>query len=189
MLFRSPANDPKLVTLVVMYGVDSYPYYGSQVAAPIFHNVVKDAVRYLELPPNDNLDNEEKTESIEQVEVPNVKNMTLDQAEEVLVKEGLEVKLEGQGEKIVDQVPKSGVVVNENSTVILFFSGSEEKKVNYEITVPKLTGLKLNKVRDILGDLGLQIEIRGKGNRVKRQEPKPGFTVQSAEKIKVWLSD
>ena len=184
-----PANDPKLVTLVVMYGVDSYPYYGSQVAAPIFHNVVKDAVRYLELPPNDNLDNEEKTESIEQVEVPNVKNMTLDQAEEVLVKEGLEVKLEGQGEKIVDQVPKSGVVVNENSTVILFFSGSEEKKVNYEITVPKLTGLKLNKVRDILGDLGLQIEIRGKGNRVKRQEPKPGFTVQSAEKIKVWLSD
>ena len=182
-----PADDPQLVTLVVMYGVDSYPYYGSQVAAPIFHNVVKDAVRYLELPPQKDSKKEE-TESVEQVEVPNVKNMTLDKAEEILVERNLEVKLEGRGEQIVDQVPKPGVVVNESSTVILFFSGNERRKDNYEVTVPKLRGLKLTEARDLLGDLGLQIEIKGRGNIIKKQKPNAGFTVGSEDKIKVWLS-
>ena len=182
-----PADDPKLVTLVVMYGVDSYPYYGSQVAAPIFHDVVKDAVRYLELPPQNDQKEEDKTESVEQVEVPNVKNMTLEEAEEVLVEKGLEVKLEGREGKIVDQVPKPGVVVNEASTVILFFAGNENKKENYEVTVPKLKGLKLSEVRDLLADLGLRIEIKSKGHVVRRQSPKPGFTVGSEDEIKVWL--
>ena len=182
-----PANDPELVTLVVMYGVDSYPYYGSQVAAPIFHNVVKDAVRYLELPPQNNDQPEEETASLEQVKVPNVKNMTLDEAEEIVVTRGLEVKLEGRTGQIVDQIPKPGVVVNEGSTVILFFASHKKRKNNYEITVPQLKGLNLTEARDLLADLGLQIEIKSQGKIVKKQQPKSGFTVSSEAEIKVWL--
>ena len=183
-----PADDPKLVALVVVYGVESYPYYGSQVAAPIFHNVVKDTVRYLEIPPQTKKKEQEEMESIEQVEVPNVKNLSLDEAEEKLIKRGLEVKLEGRGEKIVDQVPKPGVVVNEDSTIILFFNDNEKEKSNYDVTVPNLKGLTLKEASSLLAELGIKIETIGNGNSIRKQKPRPGFTVGSEEKVKVWLS-
>jgi stage V sporulation protein D (sporulation-specific penicillin-binding protein) len=183
-----PADDPKLVALVVVYGVESYPYYGSQVAAPIFHNIVKDAVRYLEIPPGDESEVEEEVESIEQVEVPNLKNLSVDEAEKKLAKLDLQIKLEGRGTKIIDQVPESGVVVNKDSTVILFFSETEERKNNYEVTVPDFKGLKLEQVRVLLSDLGLEIEIKSSGNRVWKQEPQTGFTINSGDKVKVWLN-
>ncbi|MGM0502605.1 MAG: stage V sporulation protein D [Bacillota bacterium] len=184
-----PADDPKLVALAVVYGVESHPYYGSQVAAPIFHNIVEDAVRYLEIPPQDEEDDqEEETESIEQVKVPNVKNLTLEEAEEVLVKRGLEFKLEGRGQQIVAQVPKAGVKVNEDSTVILFFKDKEQRKNNYEVTVPKLKGMNLKEASNLLAELGIEIETVGDGDSISKQEPQAGFTIGSDEKVKVWLS-
>ncbi|GAB6137105.1 stage V sporulation protein D [Halanaerobaculum tunisiense] len=182
-----PVDDPQLVTLVVLYGVESYPYYGSQVAAPIFHNIVKDALRYLEIPPENNQPTEEE-ESVKQVKVPNVENLPLSEAEDKLLQRGLEVKLEGRGQQVVHQVPESGVVVNKNSTVILFFDGATEQQEKYQVTVPNLEGMRVKEAANLVGELGLKLKWSGTG-AIEEQDPAPGLTVDSGEYIKVWLSD
>ncbi|WP_018247705.1 stage V sporulation protein D [Orenia marismortui] len=180
-----PSDDPHLVVLVVLSGVSSYPYYGSQVAAPIFHNVVEDSLRYLEIPPQEEIKTEEE-ERIKRVKIPNVKNLSLSDAEEILVSSGLKVKLEGEGDVIVDQVPNPEVVVNEGSTVILFFKGAEESKSRYRVTIPDLTGVRVKEAANLLSDLGLRLRWHGSG-KVVNQRPKAGNLVDSGKYITVWL--
>jgi len=185
-----PADDPQLVGLVVLYGVSSHPYYGSQVAAPIFHNVAKDAVRYLEIPPQKEKEEQEKEteedEAIKQVEVPNVKNLSLSEAEDKLVARDLNVKLEGRGDKIVEQIPQPGVVVDENSTVILFFPGTQEQEEKYQVNVPDLQGKTRQEAARLLGELGLRLKWSGTGV-VSRQDPFAGETVEYGEYVEVEL--
>ncbi|AGB41710.1 stage V sporulation protein D [Halobacteroides halobius DSM 5150] len=180
-----PIEKPQLVTLVVLYGVSSYPYYGSQVGAPIFHDVVKDAVRYLEIPPSNKPMPEESDDKLNQVEVPNVSNLTLEQAENKLIQQGLQVKLEGQGEKVVAQIPQPGAVVNKKSTVILFFKGALEEKNKYQVTVPNLEGMTVKEAARLLGELGLKLKSSGKGV-INNQDPAAGFTIDSGKYVKVW---
>ncbi len=181
-----PAENPKLVTLVVLYGVSSYPYYGSQVAAPIFHNVVKDALRHLEIPPKEELEEADQEEVVKRVEVPNVENLSLSEAEEILVNKGLKVKLEGEGDIIVEQIPNPGVVIDQRSTVILFFEGAQKGTVRYRVTVPDLTGMRVRKAAELLSELGLKLKWHGDGQVIK-QEPLSGEPVDSGQYITVWL--
>ncbi|GAB6100366.1 stage V sporulation protein D [Halanaerocella petrolearia] len=188
-----PIENPQLVTLVVMYGVSSYPYYGSQVGAPIFHDVVKDALRYLEIPPQTDKESKKKESKkednkVKQVKVPNVKNLSLTKAEDKLHRKRLQVKLEDRGDKVVDQVPQPGVVVNEESTVILFFDDAENEKQKYQVTVPDLKGMKVREAADLIGELGLRLKWSGSGV-IKDQKPAPGLTVDTGEYVKVWLSN
>jgi stage V sporulation protein D (sporulation-specific penicillin-binding protein) len=182
-----PADKPELVALVVVYGLTSEPHYASQVAVPIFHNVIKDAVRYLEIPPKEEKKEEEdEKERIKRVKVPNVKNLSLSIAEELLAKEGLKVKLEGEGDIIIDQVPNPEVVVNEGSTVILFFNGAEKNKNRYKVTVPDLKGMRIREAANIMSDLGLRLKWQGSGE-ITKQQPVAGKTVNSGDYITVWL--
>ncbi|WP_027339308.1 stage V sporulation protein D [Halonatronum saccharophilum] len=180
-----PADDPQLVTLVVLYGVSSYPYYGSQVAAPIFHNVVKDALRYLEIPPNKaDTDNEEDRPT--RVEVPNLTNLDFEEAEKVLIRNGFRIRLEGEGAVISDQIPYPGAIVDEGSTVILFFEGAEDKKARYRVTVPDLSGMEIEDAAQLLGQLGLRLRWEGSGT-IRSQSPVAGRTVDSGDYIRVNL--
>ncbi|MCK8817329.1 stage V sporulation protein D [Natroniella sulfidigena] len=181
-----PADDPQMVVLVVLSGVSSYPYYGSQVAAPIFHNVVKDGLRHLEIPPTTSSKDEE--EEIEKVEVPNVENLYLSEAQRELAARDLNVKLEGEGELVVDQLPHPEAVVNEGSTVVLFFEDGTSQESGYQVTVPDLRGMRIREAAELLGELNLRVRWDGSGI-IERQDPAPGITVQSGEYIEVQLSE
>ncbi|WP_408955839.1 stage V sporulation protein D [Natroniella sp. ANB-PHB2] len=182
-----PANNPQMVVLVVLSGVSSYPYYGSQVAAPIFHNVVKDGLRYLEIPPQSSV-NDDGDDEIKRVEVPNVENLYLSQAQEKLAARGLNVKLEGEGEVIIDQIPYPEAVVNEGSTVVLFFEDGASKDSGYQVTVPELRGMRIREAAELLGELNLRLRWNGSGI-IEKQDPVPGVTVNSGRYIEVQLSE
>ncbi|SJZ35464.1 stage V sporulation protein D [Selenihalanaerobacter shriftii] len=182
-----PVGNPELVVLVVMKGVTSYPYYGSQVAAPMFHNIVKDVVRYLEIPPNKGSGEDEKEEEeVRKVRVPNLINHPLNEVDMRLRKLGLNFKLEGNGEKILDQVPKPGVKVDVGTTVILFSSDGLSTKGRYKVTVPNLEGRSLNDAQNLLAKLGLKLDWQGNG-KVIFQKPTAGFRVEAGSTIEVEL--
>lgn len=181
-----PAEEPQMVVLVVLSGVSSYPYYGSQVAAPIFHNVVKDGLRYLEVPPQ--VSKKDDDDEIKRIEVPNVENLYLSQAQEKLAARGLNVKLEGEGEVIVDQIPHSQAVVNEGSTVVLFFEDGVSQESGYRVNVPDLRGMRIREAAELLGELNLRLRWNGSGI-IEKQNPVPGVTVNSGEYIEVRLSE
>jgi cell division protein FtsI (penicillin-binding protein 3) len=46
-----PADNPRLVAVVVINDPKGGKYFGGEVAAPVFGNVVADALRMLKVPP------------------------------------------------------------------------------------------------------------------------------------------
>jgi cell division protein FtsI (penicillin-binding protein 3) len=49
----APASDPQLVCAVVVHKPRNGEYYGGLVAAPVFRRVMGDALRLLDIPPDD----------------------------------------------------------------------------------------------------------------------------------------
>lgn len=182
-----PVNEPRLVILVVLYRVTSFPYYGSQIGAPIFKRVARDVLRYLEIPPQSREKIEFPREE-ELVEVPEVKGCDLETARKRIEERGLNLALEGMWGKVVDQVPIAGAMVPKGSTVIIFFQEAQNKKENYMVAVPDLKGYSLKDALRELGALGLRTKVSGNGV-VYRQEPSPGIRVNSGEVVHIYLKN
>lgn len=183
-----PIDNPQLVVLVVMKGVSSYPYYGSQVAAPLFHDVAKDTVRYLGIPPTERGEvRDREQEDSEEVEVPNLINNSFAEGQSKLRQLGLNSKLEGSGDQIVDQIPKPGAIISKGNTVILFSNDALDHRSRYKITVPDLQGKSLTEAKSFLAELELELEGEGKGE-ITSQQPKPGTRIKSGGTIKVKLN-
>jgi len=48
----APASDPRLATVVIIDEPKGELYYGSDVAAPVFANVMSESLRLLAVPPD-----------------------------------------------------------------------------------------------------------------------------------------
>ncbi len=96
-------------------------HQGGAVAAPVGGQILGDVLPYLEL----TKDNQETTEQIEEVEVPEIREMNLKDAKKVLKELGLEIKTnveitkEMKEEEIIikEQSPKPGIKVNKGSKI------------------------------------------------------------------------
>jgi len=97
---------------------------GGAVAAPVAGQILGEVLPYLEL----NEDNDETKINKEIVTLPDVKYKTLKEAEEILKKNGLEIKYDGKVENkdkenviIKEQVPSSGITINVGSSIKVSF--------------------------------------------------------------------
>ncbi len=181
-----PVDDPQLIIGVVLYEVISEPYYGSQVAAPIFREVGQEAIRYLEMRPT-------VREEIPQVEaetgkqkVPDIVGLSPEQGMERLRSMGFNVKLEGQGERIAEQLPRPGTEVAPGTTIVLFFADDTLRMEDYFTLVPRFRDLSREEAEKLAFSLGFQVNITGSG-RVYNQEPKAGDFWPQGEEINLNL--
>ncbi len=179
-----PINDPKLVITVVLYDITGYPYYGSQTAAPVFRNIAYDTLRYLEIPPQ--LEVEVKKEEVNQIIVPELIDKNLSEAEKSLRNNGLGVKIIGGHNKVIRQVPLSGAEVLEGTTVLLFTE--EDYQKNYLVAVPNLKGMTKDLANNLLSQLGLKMISNGSGKVVK-QDIQAGERIPGASIISVELKE
>ena len=117
----TPVSDPELVILITLYNpTGEGGHQGGGVAAPIASQVLTDILAYMEV----EKDNEE--EVIENVEIPEVRDLTLDEAIKLLKENDLEYKLNVE-EKDIDkkeviienQFPLPGIKVIKGSTIEL----------------------------------------------------------------------
>lgn len=182
-----PVNDPRLVISVVLYDVTGFPYYGSQTAAPIFRNIALDVLRYLDIPPQ-LPEAEDKMSQLTEVVVPDLKEMDIFAAEDILRKSGLDVKLVGMESKVIDQVPLPGAKVLQGTTVLLFTEEADQLEKKFYVAVPDLTGLTREEAEDLLTELGLILVPEGEG-KIVEQEIEPGSRVPGGSKITVRLKD
>ena len=94
------------------------------------------------------------------VSVPDVREQSVTSAKEIVAAKGLNIKVSGNGEVVLDQLPKPGVSIAENSTVIIY---TQERDENKKITVPNLEGLTPEQAKKRLSDIGLNFEVGGAG--------------------------
>lgn len=94
---------------------------GGAVAAPVGGQILGDVLPYLEL----TKDNKETEEEIEEVEVPEIRNLNLEEAKKLLKERGLDINLQVELDEnakqediiIKEQTPKPGIKVNKESKI------------------------------------------------------------------------
>ncbi len=181
----APADNPRVAVLVIIDEPQGATYYGGQIAAPIFKNITRDVLRYLNVPPRVNKADMEQKEEQKEVIVPDVINMSLSDAEGLLKEVGLKGRVEGSGQWVLNQQPKAGEKLLINSPMILYV-GPEAKSVpeGTVVTVPDLSGLTMREAGKLLGALGLKMEPEGTGVAAS-QKTAPGTKVKAGTTVKV----
>ena len=153
----APANDPEIVCLIMLDEPQVDNKYGGTIAAPLAGEVIEDVLNYLGVE-KQYTENEEP--DVKQ-EIPDVRTMDLTEAKKAIVDKKLNVQVRGDGDTVVDQLPKPGTMLNEDSTVILY---TEEIDKTHTVTVPNLKGMSVDNAKYTLVMSGLNFEIVGAGH-------------------------
>jgi stage V sporulation protein D (sporulation-specific penicillin-binding protein) len=182
----APVNDPKLVCLVV---VDSPKgsFYGGTVAAPAFKNIVRDTLRYLQVPAQ--VEGAQIAgQGVKTVNLPNVAGLSVTEAVRQLSNAKFKPETIGEGTQVKVQLPQGGSAYQEGSRVILYTSIPSAGNNPETVAAPDLTGKTIGEVIELTEMLNLSFEVQGSG-RVVRQEPVPGVQVPVGSKIIVILEE
>lgn len=179
----APVNDPQIVVLVI---VDSPvgTYFGGQVAAPAFKNIVRDTLRYLQV--DAQVESQKITNNKERVNVPHLVDMEARDAVSKAQKMELKAELVGDGTKVKAQLPLAGSQISKGGKVILYTSIPAGEGKPETVVVPDLTGKTVGEVKELVKMLNLNFELMGSG-AVARQEPEPGNQVPVGSTITIYL--
>lgn len=155
----APADDPEIVCLVMLDEPQVANKFGGTIAAPLAGEIIEDTLEYLGI--QRNYDSEEASASIE---VPDVREITVDDAKQDLSGLGFTIRVLGDGLNVTDQLPRPGVMLQNGSVVILY---TEEEQEVGTVTVPNLTGLSLSEARSTLRRANLNFEAIGAGQNTR----------------------
>lgn len=113
----APINDPEVCILITLYNpTGEGGHQGGGVAAPIASQVLGEVLPYLEVKKNNE---EEKQE----VEVPNLVGMSINQAKTALDELGLKIEAKeefDENNEIIKQLPKAGIKIKQGTSVIVY---------------------------------------------------------------------
>lgn len=151
----APADDPEIVCLVIL---DQPPvgatYYGGLIAAPVVKNILEESLQYLGVEPEYT---QEEMEMID-ITVPDVTGKTRKEAETILKEEGVNITFRGQGDIVLDQVPKAYSKLARNSKVVAYTEGEESKKT---VTIPDVVGCYGSEANKGIVNAGLNVRVKG----------------------------
>lgn len=118
----APVDNPRIAVLVIVDEPTGI-YYGGTVAGPYAKMVIENTLEYLSVPRE--ISDEEKSENIETVVVPDLVGLTLVDATKILKEMGLRYVTDYEEisptSKVADQKPLAGIEVEVNSLVDLYF--------------------------------------------------------------------
>lgn len=184
----APAGDPQVAILVMIAEPKGGVYYGGQVAAPVFQAIARDTLRYLGIPETPGLEKPKQPwEQIEpkfDVDVPNVVNLPVEEAEKALRSAGLNVETAGEGKIVYGQTPRAGARVKSGTNVILELQPAGGGENGNKVTVPDLSGLTIKETANLLEDIGLRLDFTGTGLAARQSIP-PGSKVVEGTRVKV----
>ena len=173
----------KKIVCLIMVDSPKGLYYGSQVAAPVFKNIINRLV---------NLGNEYKNHQIVQIDstdikktvcVPDVRKRKILDAVMELHRLGLKTNIVGDSTVVARQSPLSGAQLNIGSLVTLYGGSSSTKRTGY-IEVPNLIGKSVREAVQNLVQVNLEVNVLGKGV-VRSQKPRPGILVNQGTICKI----
>lgn len=143
----APADNPKIAVMVMLDEPNSFSYYGNAIAAPVAREIIDDVLQYYGVEPQYRAE-----ESVSnQVNVPSVAGMSLENAQTTAVEAGFDYLVVGTGSRVEKQVPAANSMVSEGSTIVLYTTGSTEQN----ILVPSVIGLTPDQAQYALNMNGL----------------------------------
>lgn len=116
----SEVDGEEMVCLMIVDEPQGYQYYGSLVAAPYVGEIFRNIFAYKNVQPRytaDEMNTVGKT-----VAMPNIMNMNVKEATDLLRSLGIEYEYTGEGDRVTYQMPSPGAICKYN-TVAFFMAG------------------------------------------------------------------
>ncbi len=151
----APADDPEVILLVILDEPSGYSHMGGTIAAPLGAKIFSDALAYLNV---DVKYTEEELKNLN-VSVPNVVSSSISSAKSTLNNYGFNVKIVGNGNTVISQMPSAYTTVSKGGTVVLYTDNTAARMVE----MPDLTGYTVAQVNRIMSDLELNAVFTGGG--------------------------
>lgn len=145
----APTNENGIAVIIVVDEPQSAVKYGSVVAAPYISNLLTSILPYLNY--RSNAESSDYT-------VENYIGSSATDITKNLKSNGINYVLVGNGETVIDQIPKADVVILKSTSVIYLYT---EKREEEYAAVPSLVGLSIKEANLLLGSLGLNVRIAG----------------------------
>lgn len=183
----APADDPKIVVLFIVdepQGVSST--FGSVVAAPYVKSIIEDTMQYMGVKPTYASDDEAK----KTVEVPDVRNLSYEDAIKKLKSAGLTGTSSDQSGVIKSQMPLAGASVLRGSEVLLYTNDPAKNQDSGQIktvTVPDVRNKPGEQAKAELEAAGLTVKLEGEG-KVTGQSVTAGTSVPEGTQVKLTCS-
>lgn len=180
----APADDPEIAVLIL---VDEPvgQFNGGQICTPVAARVVEKTLEYM------GVERQYTEKEIEYLDTnaPNLVGSSVNDAEELLEKEGFEVKVVGSGDTVISQMPSYNQSMPKNGIIVLYTQGDDERLT---ATVPDLRQLSVSKASKYALAAGLNIKISGnalnEGELVSYdQSIEPGEEVEYGKTITVYF--
>ena len=149
----APANDPQ-VAMILIIDNPKGAHGGGAVAAPAAAGILENVLQYLNIEPQYT---EQELAKLE-VTAKNVVGMNVQEARTTLQADGFSVKVKGDGDSVIAQIPGGGQSVPQNGAIILYTS--EEAK-SETLEMPDLLGLTVNQATAKALAAGINIRIAG----------------------------
>lgn len=180
----APAENPKLVVLVILYNMNIKNAHGGTVVGPIVSNILSEVLPYMGITSDDaNINSSNNS-----VTIPNIVNKTVTEAEKIIKNAGLDCVIACDGDKnstlVEAQVPEARKIVLRDSVVMLY---GTENSTRTSVTVPDLSKMTLTQAKRSLKQKNLNISYTGTG-LVVSQDIKAGSSVEEGSIIEVKLS-
>ena len=164
----SPTVNTQVVVLVTIYNPKGDSHQGSQVAGPVVKQILSEVLPYIGVATEGD-SNTTKETTLKSNLLPDVRNKTIEEATETLKLAGFKVKITGDEDiattLVVDQVPKPGVTLLENSTIYLYTANNN---IRLQATVPNLKGMSSAQVVNSIQAANLNVIIDGTGTVVSQ---------------------
>ena len=181
----APADYPRLVGVVVIDEPRGSQYYGGQVAAPVFREVLLDLQRmgWAGFDAS-NSSVAMRPPSVPAVTAPDLRLLPPREAERRLADYGLHARFEGAGPRVLSQVPPAGQPIERGSVVLAYLAAPQDSLGR---ALPDLVGLTMREAVRRLSQRAVPMRITGNGF-VTRQEPVPGTRLPLAGPCRLWCS-
>ena len=179
----APVEDPKVVTLICLYGMAS-DTSGSSIIGPVISQVLTEVLPYLGIASDVTEDS-----NLDYITVPNITDRTVTEAKNILSEAGFRVKIATEGDEntliVTEQTPKAGTPLLKDSIIVLY---TEENDVRTSVDVPDLRGMGLSNAKSALKERNLNIIYEGKGTVIS-QSPSYTTSVEEGTVVKIVLAN
>ncbi len=150
----APADDPKIAMLVFFDTPSGDAYYGSQVASPVFVNIMTEVLPYLEIK---TAYTEDELEYID-VAAGDYVGLSVSDAQSAVEADGFTYTVKGDGDTVVSQIPMVSSSVSTGGNIVLYTDSDSQTET---VTVPNLVGYSVSEVNNIASTYGLNVSFVG----------------------------
>lgn len=148
----APANDPEIAVLII---VDEPvgQINGGAICTPVAARVVEKTLEYM------NVERMYTSEELKKLDktTPNIVGQSVEDAREQLENDGFRVKVAGNGDKVISQMPSHNASIA-NGGVVVLYTDSDEKIM---ATVPDLMYLSVTQATSSAVNAGVNIKVVG----------------------------